>query len=201
MIAHDRPNLDVRSGNAAGAGSGRVATSADGPSAGGGAPEVMSHLRGRDSHHSVSLVGGQLRSRTTELPESLRRDSRKCISTSQHRLPSHVQRHTARRVPTGFWLDGPSARLSPGMMLPIKPEYAYELRNSGQSLEHPERCGCKCRRAAYLSGCRGAVSRGTGDRGHQRPFRVPMPSDPSDLLRPWLPRLLDAAITSSTSRT
>jgi hypothetical protein len=70
MMAHDRPNLDVRSGNAAGAGSGRVATSADGPSAGGGAPEVVSQLRGRDSHHSVSLVGGQLRSRTTELPES-----------------------------------------------------------------------------------------------------------------------------------
>src|SRR5262249_10419711 len=47
--------------------------------------------------------------------------------------PSHVQRHAARRVPTGFGLDGPSAHLSPGTMPSIKPEYAYQLRKSGQS--------------------------------------------------------------------
>src|SRR5262249_14950976 len=35
-------------------------------------------------------------------------------STSQHCLPSHVQRHAAKRVPTGFWLDGPSRGIMEG---------------------------------------------------------------------------------------
>jgi hypothetical protein len=48
----------LTSGNAAGAGSGRVTTSADRLSAGGGALEVASHLRGRNTGHRVPLAVG-----------------------------------------------------------------------------------------------------------------------------------------------